>query len=345
MSSKLSSHHRRGLLCLWAALFCCAQATAQEGVEIKPSHPVAGIAFSPDGKRLALAGQQPDGPSGVVTLWDVARGKPAFVLTTKQALSSVAFSPDGTKLAAGLALDKAGAGPARVAVIWEVASGKVVATLDSDRNNTRGGAVHLAFAPDGKRLATNDLGSVVRLWDPATGKEKRTIDIEMGNTLTTLAWSPDGRRLAVGGSDHYLRVYDPSSGKMLAKFKHDHSCREASFSPDGKTLAVAASGFADPISLWDVDLGKRRATIEFWRVTSNLTSNLSFSPDSKLLATGHEVRKGQYEVMVWDTATCKKRAAFLGHAGKVHLVAFSPDGNTLATVDQKNTVRLWALRK
>ena len=114
-----------------------------------------------------------------------------------------------------------------------------------------------------------------------------------------------------------------------------------SWSPDGKTLAVA---YADlnvgaGVKLWDTATGKEKATLKHtWWMLS-----LSWSPDSKTLAAG----TGENSVKVWDTATGKERA-LLSWAPPGRLFSFgaayvswSPDGKTLAAGTFEKTVKLW----
>jgi RNA polymerase sigma factor (sigma-70 family) len=108
------------------------------------------LAFAPDGRTLAAAGQE-------LRLWDVRTGevKPAPDLGPGK-WWLVAFSPDGRYLAAGGERDK---GPA--IALWDVRSGKLTATL---KGHTRR-IWSLAFSPDGKTLAAGGEDGRINLWD------------------------------------------------------------------------------------------------------------------------------------------------------------------------------------
>jgi WD40 repeat protein len=113
-----------------------------------------GVAFSPDGKTLAVAGGEQE-----ATVWDAATGKKIIELIhTGGRVRCLAWSPDGKILASG-------DGP--VIRLWDVATGKVVIEL-----KVGAGQVHcIAFAPDGKRLATGsgkpgkDGVGEVKIWE------------------------------------------------------------------------------------------------------------------------------------------------------------------------------------
>jgi WD40 repeat protein len=159
------------------------------------SRTVVGLAFSPDAKWLASGSQE-----GRLLVWDTtgASGPRVFVEGGVDPIRSVAFSPDGRTL-----------GVAEPTCRWDsdvrlfdVATGAVRMRLGGHRY----GANDLAFAPDGRILATAGQDHSIRLWDLAAGKVLTTI--EDGRWLKSLAFSPDGRRLAYCGGDEDIRLLD-----------------------------------------------------------------------------------------------------------------------------------------
>ena len=161
---------------------------------------VAGIAFSPDSRSIAVVG-------GLFVkeaeLWDTASGRivqefaepagagPAAPFTYRgkptdfRIRTGVAYSPDGRILATA---------PDGV-VLREIASGNILATL----NQPAKGVKAIAFSPDGKLLATAAEDKKVRLWSIPEGKLQATLE---GPTqpLSSVAFSPDGQRIAAAGS-------------------------------------------------------------------------------------------------------------------------------------------------
>jgi RNA polymerase sigma factor (sigma-70 family) len=194
----------------------------------------------------------------------------------------------------------------------------------------------LAFAPDGKTLATggNYLeGSdrAVWLWDVPSGKEVRRF-LGHEHSVTAVAFSPDGKTLASGSRDETIRLWDVASGRQRVQLPGDRQVVwYVLFSPDGKTLVSVAGA----IVLWDVSTRKERQRLR--GDPSGQMQCVAFSPDGKLLASGAQDRL----IRLWDVATGTEVRQIEARQGWVRSVAFSPDGKHLASGGQDKTPRLW----
>lgn len=301
--------------------------------------PLRGLAFSPDGRLLAVVGPGDGGRHAAVELRTVpaGEGKAAFKLDASWG-ESVAFSPDGRLLAVG-----GGELYHGDVTVLDAGTGK---TAWSRKDVATTSFVRVAFSPDGKLLAgVGDAGSradpLVRIWDARTGAPLRTWK---GHRLgvTTAAFSADGRVLATGGADGAVKLWDVGTGElkrsMAAESKAppgDARVVTVAFSPDGKVVAAGS----DPrdVRLWDVETGAlRRAPENTVRPTA-----LAFSPDGSLLAAGGH----SPTVTVWDAGSGQVRGTLRAAAQRVPSLAFAPDGKTLATGGDEGVVRLWDVSK
>ena len=294
-----------------------------------------GIAFSPDGSRLAVA------TSMGVWLYDAETFDEIALLTGhKEAVTAVAFSPDGKKLASVSGFNFPG-----TLKLWDVTTGQNIATLQ-----VKSGSVNsVAFSPDGTKLAWAD-----RLWDVET---KQQLDILKDKGLFEVAFSPDGKILAATGisaigrtRSGVIKLYDVETGQLIntlaatQRTKWNASSKRVSsiaFSPDGQLLA---SGSADDgtIKLWEVETGRNTATFTEKPEPGSSMLCVVFSPDSTKLAVGSAEGIKLLEVSTGKHIYTRRHIDIgeLEFIASVFSVAFSPDGTKLASVSWDG-VKLW----
>jgi WD40 repeat protein len=195
-----------------------------------------------------------------------------------------------------------------------------------------GGVNSVAFAPDGRRLASGSDGETVRLWDTATGQELACLRGHV-DRVWTVAFAADGRRLASGSADRTVRLWDVATGQELACLRgHVDDVRCVAFAPDGRRLASGSND--ETVRLWDAATGLELACL---RGHTSLVVRVAFAPDGRRLTSASLDRT----VRLWDTATGQELACLRGHEGGVNSVAFAPDGHRLASGSGDETVRLW----
>ena len=217
------------------------------------------LAFSKDGKFLALGGVEPPPPqgggssSGGIKVWDVRQSlQTTSMAGNRRSIDIVAFSPDGRTITSG-----SGDG---TAMLWDAQTGKLTMNLPVKL----GPNPSMAFSPDGTKLAMgtkNDMGQniadVVTFLDLKTEKILLKIALSTKNydtNINTLAFSHDGKTLAVGtgwASDGGAILLDPADGKRIATLRgHVGPVQEVCFSADDKTLATGS--IDKTVMLWDV---------------------------------------------------------------------------------------------
>jgi RNA polymerase sigma factor (sigma-70 family) len=332
-----------------------------------PHSRVWSLAFSGDGGRLLAAGM--DQNRGKVILWDVARRKTIVEAGQKETVRCATLSRNGQTI--GIActdgtlaildartgkivhdLGEKGPGLARFTAtfspdgqflagadgkkvrLWKVASGRASVELDTQED----GICCVAFSPDGRRLASVNLGLVVGrkaqvcLWDLSTAS--RLFTFRSGSTeFLSAAFSPDGKTLAVGSWSGQVHTWDAQTGKEKPTYSSlDGWFTAVAFSPDGKTLAGGSS--SGRVVLWDTASGKDRSALGGH---NGGLSNLAISADGKAAATAG----ADGTARLWDLTSGKETIVMKGHSKGVYTVALAPNRRQLVTAGADGSVRLW----
>jgi len=233
---------------------------------------VNSIAFSPDGKFLALGHS-----NGRIELWDVEYEEwITFEEIHPRSINAIKFGPDGNLLAS--------AGDDMTIRIWDAKTAKLLHILTGHNHPVKS----IAFSPDNRWLASGDLGGIIRLWDTRTWNCFQVLQ-EGGGQVDSISVSPNGKLLAVSVGAKYVSLWDVEKGIRTRIFDESPSLAVA-FSPDGKHLAAAGQ----KIILWSIE-GKRlweRYYATYGQVWANSTA---FSPDGTLLVVG-----GDWDDWAWE---------------------------------------------
>ena len=281
--------------------------------DIRPRKPVkpliSALAYSPDGKLLALGSFQE------VRLVEPQAGKLVATLTGEaEDVRALAFSPDGKLLAA------AGGLPARSGEvkIWDVARRVELRTIRGHAD-----CIYAAeFSPDGKSIATAGYDKLIKLWDAASGTEIRTLKDHI-DAVYALTFSSDGKRLVSASADRGVKVWDVASGERLYTLSEPtDGLNTLALDPSGQR--VAAAGLDRTIRVWS--LGENNGALLHSLIAhEDAILCLAWSPDGKYLVSA--AADNEVKIFRADDLSVVKTWK---QPDWVLSLAFAPDGKSFA---------------
>jgi WD40 repeat protein/serine/threonine protein kinase len=271
--------------------------------------PIDSAAFAPDGEHFATGGWD-----GKATLWNLATGAPDAELPQGQHVRAVAYDAAGERIALG-------SNDGEVA-IYRVADKQPIARLVGHK----GGVLSIRFSPDGRQLLTAGEDETARIWDIAAEKELQKPLHGHSWWVWSAEFSPDGGRIVTAGQDGQVVLWNRQARPGPNGFReyvesfhfteHVGAVYAARFSPDGRE--VASAGNDGRVLLWD-PAGLK--PLELQSLIDDAT------------ATREQAAAAQTPMTPYR--------ALAGHRGPVRTLCYSPDGSSLVSGGEDNTIFVW----
>lgn len=307
-----------------------------------------GLAFDPDGARLATGGED-----GVVHIANALTGETLMTFDgLEEAVTGVAFSPDGALLA--------GVTERRQVLVWDLASGRNVLELPGTDDTTPIlGLTKVDFSPDGELLLLAGPAADTSIWEVATGQKRVQI---VNSGVADATFSPDGGKVALTTAvwaipaefqvgqdppanstenphvltwedrlfdfaDAIVGIQDPSSN--ISAYQDAGS---VVYSPDGDYLLTSViSTLAVMVNASDGE--QQVALLEH----AGIIHSMDIAPNGEWVATA----SADGTARVWHAQSGELLFTFEGHQGEVVDVAFHPEGSQLATSSLDGRTRVW----
>jgi WD40 repeat protein/transcriptional regulator with XRE-family HTH domain len=245
---------------------------------------------------------------------------------------SVDLSPDGQMMAVG-------DGNGNI-YLWNISTTQLLATFKGHI----GWVWSVAFSPDSTLPASGSTDGAIRLWDVESGQCLQVLTEHTGG-VRSVSFSADGRQLASGSEDKTIRLWNLQGQCLRILQGHTQSIYSVHFAPNQQTLASSSNDAT--IRIWEVSSGNCLSILQGH--TSGVQC-VRYSPDGQLLASG--CRDGV--IRLWSGDCSQNRSSkpriinssvklLQGHTDWVWNIAFSPDGQWLASASHDSTLRLWSV--
>jgi WD40 repeat protein len=287
-------------------------------LRVLPMRGIKDLAFSPDGRLLAVAAEK-----ARTALWDAQTGK--LVRRLPDATSgagAVAFSPNGRLLASG-GLDSG-------VRIWTVATGARTYFLFGHTNPVS----NVVWSPDGRVVASASPDGTVKLWRVhgiiGAGSLAATL-AGNGGQVRALGFAPSSDVLVTGGDDQTVRVWDAQPDQQLALLGRAPGAAVAALWAGRTIVGGWSSGVVKTF-----DATTRRLTHVLRRSQGRPVTTLAASADAAVIAAAG----GHGGTDVWNGRTGARLPSGTDTAA-VRAVAVAPRGDLVASGDTRGVVRVW----
>ena len=286
-------------------------------------------AVSPDGRQIAEGAC-----NGSLLLLDAATGRLVHAEHVANQVTTVAYSPSGSLLAVGTD---------RAILLVDSHTGAVRARTRDVFPAGGAGVATLAFSPDGRELATNDLTGVALLSVPGLRVHPFANYAAVGGGMV---FTRDGRELVVGGTyDDAFQVYAVASGRLIRHIVSPPPrglfggwAEVVALSRDGSELAVGYPTLNDvngTVSIYSTRTWAKQ--FDLTTIPNVEISAVAFSPDGTRLAIGAE----DGTAGVWSLTTREELVSYAGPTAAVTAMAFTDGGRSVLTASNDGIARLW----
>ncbi|KAG0319560.1 hypothetical protein BGZ99_005021, partial [Dissophora globulifera] len=287
---------------------------------------ITSLDFSPTTHQLASASQDK-----TWRIWDLDTREPGPVYSGhKEAITSIVYSPNGLRLATG--------GNDKSIRLW---CSQTLLQVFQMKEHTDG-ITSLAFSPNGNVLASGSKDKTIRLWNTDNGKCTFT-SASLADGVSSVAFSPDGQELASGGFNGTVNLWTLPNTKPVAVLNgHSDRVSRVIYYPGGQLIVSA--GWDKTVCIWNRSTRKQEHVL---RGSSKIITCVAHAP------TGHQIAACGNDMIVrlWEGYHIRTHnldgnmfmnfPVSVARTSGISTVAFSPDGEMVASGGYDSTVRLY----
>ena len=284
------------------------------------AHECDNIAFSPDGNSIAVCGV------AAPLVCNIETGEQSTLAKARKRLTHCFYLPNQRQLV-GFSRGNDDIW------LWDLDTGKIPRILSPHPT-----VYAAAFDPTSGRILSVGKEGTLKVWN--AGDDSAPRRFEEPGYVRRLEFAADGRHIIAEAHGLATSVWDVASGQRVRKFGPE--LRFVSLSADGKLLAAS---LGQEVGLYSVETGKVLHTCRGHKLRLR---TCQISPSGVIIATGDgtsgEVRQKQYlpaDAILWDAKSGQLLHRMPGHSMAAYQITFSPDEQTLVTVDGAGDLRFW----
>ncbi len=254
---------------------------------LNSSSAIVKLAYSPDGKRVAVVNQNND-----IFLWNLEPSAPRSIqLGQGVNAEALEFSPDG-KFLVGITGDQASS-----LWLWNAETGRLRSQLAPNMLVS-----DIAFSSDSKLLAFAGQSGRLYFWDANSGVVTRTI--ETNEEVTSLAFSPDSKILASGskGNDPKIKFWNTQTGSLEFSRQTEGGVAVTGLFFDNNGSHLASVGKDNQIGIWGFPNGELQQLLKGYK---NSIDKVAFNAGQDMLAA-----IGKDGLTVWDLSSGSVKQGF-----------------------------------
>ncbi|KIK91998.1 hypothetical protein PAXRUDRAFT_830380 [Paxillus rubicundulus Ve08.2h10] len=288
------------------------------------THWVQELIFSKDVDELKIISTSSD---ETVRIWDAGTGKQVGEPLLGHAIETIgiAISTDGKKIVSG--------GEDGKIIMWSTEARTIIRIIKPRMSGGKLTIASSSFSPDDKTFACASWDGTCTTWNSENGELLLDFD-DHQDMVEVVSYSPNGVKIASGSLDHTIRIRNTHTGERLTQpLLHADVVRSIVWSPDSRQLISACDN--GQIYFWSAPTGTQLGSP--LQAHLDLINCVAISPSGSLLAsasTDHAAR-------LWNTVTRQPVGRVLQHNDEVYTVAFSPNGQYVATGGREGIIFLW----